>query len=242
MEHEVEIDAPAERVWRALTEAADLEHWFPLEARVEPGEGGTIWMSWQNEYEGELQILEWDPPHRLRTTWGPPSEPLQLTDYLLETRSGRTVLRVVTSGFPTDESWDDWVEGTLLGWRYELASLKHYLEHHDGRDRDVVYLRRRVQLSRETAWQRLFGPGGLDPAELDAQPFDEDPPRQYAAVLDDPPESMLRISTEPCQPGIEGTDVTLFLTAWNGDTHRLEELESRWSRMLKDLYPEGTSP
>lgn len=38
----VEIEAPIERVWRALTEAAELERWFPLEARVEPGEGGSI--------------------------------------------------------------------------------------------------------------------------------------------------------------------------------------------------------
>lgn len=33
-------------VWRALTEAEELTRWFPLQARVTPGEGGEIWMSW----------------------------------------------------------------------------------------------------------------------------------------------------------------------------------------------------
>lgn len=41
----IEIDATPERVWKALTDAADLVRWFPLEAKVEPGEGGGIYMS-----------------------------------------------------------------------------------------------------------------------------------------------------------------------------------------------------
>ncbi|HET6639495.1 MAG TPA: SRPBCC domain-containing protein, partial [Gemmatimonadota bacterium] len=34
---EIAIDAPVEVVWKALTDARELERWFPLEARVKPG-------------------------------------------------------------------------------------------------------------------------------------------------------------------------------------------------------------
>ncbi len=47
---EIEINAPAEEVWNALTDPKELEKWFPLEARVTPptGEGkedGRIYLS-----------------------------------------------------------------------------------------------------------------------------------------------------------------------------------------------------
>ena len=113
-------------MWQALTDASELERWFPLEARVTPGEGGSIYMSWKNEYTGESSILVWDPPHHLRTSWGfDATGQSQVTDYLLEGRGRRTVLRVVTSGFPLDASWDGWVEGTRRGWVFELSALKH---------------------------------------------------------------------------------------------------------------------
>src|SRR5687768_3774184 len=81
---EVEIDAPVERVWQALTVADELMRWFPLDARVEPGAGGSIFMSWNNEFSGASQILDWEPPRLLRTTWGEidnTNGPLQVTEY-----------------------------------------------------------------------------------------------------------------------------------------------------------------
>lgn len=239
-EGSVEIDAPPERVWRALTEARELERWFPLEARVEPGEGGSIFLSWKNEYAGASEILAWEPPTLLRTTWGGTEEgAAQVTEYRLEARGGRTFLRVVTSGFPADPTWDEWVEGTRLGWLYELSSLKHYLERHDGKDRRVVYLRRRVQLDPERVWERLFAEGALGERPLGGRVLDVEAPRQYAAVVDDPPDGLLRVSTEPCAPGIEGRDVTLFLTAWGEEGGRLGAIEREWSGLLKRLFPDG---
>ncbi len=238
---EVEIAASPERVWRALTEAAELERWFPLEARVEPGAGGSIYLSWKNEYAGESRILAWDPPRHLRISWGALDDTegvAQVTDFHIEGGGGRARLRVVTSGFPADASWDEWVEGTRRGWRYELTSLRHYLEAHADSDRQVVYLRRRVPLSPEAAWGRLFGPDGFDPETL-GRTFDEAPPHQYATVMDDPPGAMLRLSTEPCGPGVDARDVTLFLSAWGDHGPRLEALRGRWSELLERLFPEG---
>ena len=38
----LDIDASADEVWRALTEAEELMRWFPLEAQVAPGNGGSM--------------------------------------------------------------------------------------------------------------------------------------------------------------------------------------------------------
>lgn len=244
-EGRVDLDAPADRVWRALTEARELERWFPLEARVEPGVGGSLWMSWRNEYEWASEIRAWEPGRHLRISWGGPEEagePAQVTDYFLEGAGGRTVLRVVTSGFPEDASWDDWVEATRKGWIFELESLRHYLERHAGRDRRVIYLRRRVEIGPDAAWSRLFGPDGLGDRPLGGEPFDHDPPLQYASVASDPAGALFRASLEPCH-GIPGTrDVTLWLQAWGADDERMAGLETEWSSLLERLFPGGSTP
>jgi uncharacterized protein YndB with AHSA1/START domain len=45
-EERITLDAPAEVVWRALTDAQELMRWFPLGAEVVPGAGGSVTMSW----------------------------------------------------------------------------------------------------------------------------------------------------------------------------------------------------
>lgn len=237
----IEIDAPPERVWRALTEARELERWFPLEARVEPGEGGTVYMSWKNEFAGSSNILAWDPPRHLRTSWDWGG---QVTDYLLEGKEGRTVLRVVTSGFPEGDSWDEWLEGTRRGWAFELASLKHYLERHDAEERGVVYVRRRVALPAADAWERLTGHHGIDQRWLGGRRFDDQPPLQVATIVDDPADAMLRVCIEPSHADVDTRDVTLFLSAWGsgaGD-EALAAVRSEWSALLERVFPEGQTP
>jgi uncharacterized protein YndB with AHSA1/START domain len=243
VEATIEIDAPPEPVWRALTDARELERWFPLEARVEPGEGGTVFMSWKNEYAGESRITVWEPGRHLQITWGfsdEEKEITQLTDFHLEGARGRTVLRVVTSGFPDDPAWDAWYEGTRQGWAYELVSLKRYLERHPGQDRQVVYLRRRVKLTDQEAWDRLFGPGGLPGRPLGSRPFIEVPPVQYAGHADDR-NALVRVGTEPCMGQADFRDVTLWLSAWGAEPGDVEPLRREWVALLERLFPEGES-
>ena len=241
VEATIEIEASPEAVWRALSDARELERWFPLEARVEPGEGGSVFMSWKNEYAGESRITVWEPGRHLQITWGfsdEEKEITQLTDFHLEGGKGRTILRVVTSGFPEDPSWDAWYEGTRQGWAYELVSLRRYLENHPGQDREVVYLRRRVKLPAEEAWERLFGPGGLPSRPLESRPFIDAPPLQYAGHADDR-NALVRVGTEPCMGQADFRDVTLWLSAWGAPPEDVEPLRREWGEMLERLFPEG---
>lgn len=243
---EIHVARPVERVWQALTDARELERWFPLEAEVEPGEGGSIRMSWGHEYAEAMPIVVWDPPRHLRTSW-PWGGGAVVTDYRLESEGGGTRLRVVTSGFPDDPTWDDWVEGTRRGWAYELRALEHYLERHEGQDRRALFLRRRVAMSRDEAWERLTGEGGLDPRWRGGDRFDDAPPVQLASILDDPPGAMMRASIEPVQqregedaPG-ELHDATLWISLWGEAGDRMDAVEREWTGTLERAFPEGTT-
>src|SRR5688572_30253431 len=62
---EIEIDAPVEAVWKALTDAQELTGWLCEEARVTPNEGGSFWVSWGEGQAGESRIESWEPGRRL---------------------------------------------------------------------------------------------------------------------------------------------------------------------------------
>jgi len=242
-EGQIEVDATAERVWQGLTDAGELVRWFPLDAKVEPGPGGSFYLSWLNEFAATMEIQVWDPPRHLRTAWTFHEEgPTQVTDYYIEAKGGRTVVRAVTSGFPLDESWDGWVEGTNRGWAFELRSLKHYLERHAGEPRHVLYLRRRIPLSNQEAWTRLSDDLELAPWLTGGQVFDERPGSQHAAVVNDPADGLFRVSVEPGGPGTNEREIVLWLSAWGNHERRVEELRSRWAGVLERLFPEGTAP
>jgi len=242
-EGQTEVEATAERVWQALTDGRELVRWFPLDAKVEPRPGGSFYLSWQNEFAATTEIQVWDPPHHLRTGWSFHAEgPSQVTDYYIESKGGRTVVRAVTSGFPLDESWDGWVEGTNRGWAFELRSLKHYLERHAGEPRHVVYLRRRIPLSSREAWSRLSGDRELAPWLTGGQIFDERHASQHAAVVNDPPDALFRISVEPGGPGSDQREIVLWLSAWGNHEHRVDELRRGWAGVLERMFPEGSTP
>ncbi len=60
IEKEITIRATADAVWKALTDAGELVRWFAPEARVTPGPGGAIFVSWGPGMEGEQKISLWE--------------------------------------------------------------------------------------------------------------------------------------------------------------------------------------
>jgi uncharacterized protein YndB with AHSA1/START domain len=162
IETSVEIAAPAAEVWRALTEAEALTNWWPLEARVKPGAGGTMWMSWGAPYEFETAIEVWEAPRRLRSVYqAGGAEPVGV-EYVLEGRGGATTLRLVHTGFSSDPSWDGMYDGTRRGWRACLGDLKRWLERHRGQRRSIVLLRRVTPgRTRAETWREVFSARGL---------------------------------------------------------------------------------
>jgi uncharacterized protein YndB with AHSA1/START domain len=161
---EIVIDADLETVWKALTEGEELKRWFPLDARVTPGEGGSVWLSWGEGADWEAPITIWEPNRHLRTIDPPPSK--LAVDYVLESRGGQTVFRIVHSGFAAD-AWDDELDTLTAGWRAFQANLRHYLERHRGKPRTMAWFRHPVvPIPRSDAFPRLMAALGLEGQDL----------------------------------------------------------------------------
>jgi uncharacterized protein YndB with AHSA1/START domain len=255
VERELRLAAPPAAVWRALTDARELTRWFPLDARVTPGPGGAIWMSWASLYEAESRIEAWEPPRHLRLAF-PVHPPLLLaTDYHLETAAGGTVLRVVTSGFGDDAAWDRMYGGVSRGWDFELLGLRHYLERHPGRDRAVAHARIPMRSAAE-AWAALAGPGGWLPVTapraggryaittatgeaMAGTVLLRDPPHQVAVTVDGMGDALLRAEVETHTADVTAT---VWLSTWRLPPAEVTELERRWRARLPEVLAAAAGP
>lgn len=158
----IEIDADAETVWRALAEGEQLARWFPLDARVTPGVGGAIWFSWGEGADWEAPIEVWEPNRHLRTVDAPTRIAV---DYYIETRDGKTILRLVHSGFAAD-TWEGELDSLENGWSSFLATLKLYLERHRDEPRTMAFFRHPpLEIPREEAFDRMIAAFGIRAAD-----------------------------------------------------------------------------
>jgi uncharacterized protein YndB with AHSA1/START domain len=141
----IEIDAPPERVWRALTDAGELSAWFQVTIEGAITQGADAWMTLVHpEHAGQrfrVWFIELTPPRRLVWQWHPGAidpavdysrEPRTTVTFVLE-KSGRgTRLTVSETGFDeislarrakvhSDNS---------QGWTEVLVWLQRYVEAH----------------------------------------------------------------------------------------------------------------
>lgn len=163
---ELELNATPGEVWAALTEAGEIIKWFAPEARVEPGAGGKIFISWGPGMEGASEIQVWEPGKHLKVLMpagSPDEEPprVQAVDYLIESREGKTYLRLVHSGFDSDAKWDNEYESTHSGWLTFLAMLRYSLEEQAGVPATTFYQNLFLNFTQAEIYERLTGENGL---------------------------------------------------------------------------------
>lgn len=173
----LDINAAPSEVWRAITEAEELVRWFPLEARVTPGKGGSMLWAWKDAWRWETRIAEWTPEKRLRLIDdasrpydgnGQPvpadrAQPAHVViDIELEARGNTTRLRLVHSGFGRGDAWDDELDSVSGGWQFELRSLKQYLERHRGRQRHYAWIHGFTSAPIDSVWTALTGVDGFN--------------------------------------------------------------------------------
>jgi uncharacterized protein YndB with AHSA1/START domain len=131
--HRIDINAPAELVWRGLIEPELLSVWCGPGARVTPRSGGGYFVRLNGELEREANIDVFDPPRRLRLIYMTPRglpqiDAVIVDDFILDTERGVAVLRLLGSGFPQDEAWDAFFVRLRAGGAPGLARLKVYVE------------------------------------------------------------------------------------------------------------------
>ena len=140
VEHEVLIEAPADVVWRTITEPDQMAKWFAdrVELKIEPGAHGYLGFGDQG---GPIVVETVDPPTRFSFRWNHPSgeEPLEGNSMLVEfvlTPEGdeRTRLRVTESGHELRD-WPDaekecYSNEHQEGWGKFLGRLASLLAEH----------------------------------------------------------------------------------------------------------------
>jgi uncharacterized protein YndB with AHSA1/START domain len=136
---EIEIGAPPEQVFRALSNAPELAAWW-----TEPGVSAHPWTfdakvggAWKTggssqghgDWETWGEIVEFDPPRVLAMTWHerldkPRPFGETLLRYELEPIPSGTRLRLTHSGFA---AYQDALDDYSKGWHPVLGLLRDYL-------------------------------------------------------------------------------------------------------------------
>ncbi|MCB2200754.1 SRPBCC domain-containing protein [bacterium] len=261
IELSITTEASPEQVWKAVATAEGLQGWFAPQAKVEPGEGGSIWVSFGEGMEGSTQIVSWEPGVLLKLH-DPPreekdGEPVRLMqEYSIRTEKGKTVLRFVHSGF-VEEQWDNEYESMKRGWVQFFIVLEEMLRHPETARRDQMGYLLIAKKTAEEAWAKLTGPDGIDhgdgivgiaegerfswqtPAGLpmEGEMLVHQPPLDLVARLANWQDAILRISLERME---QGSMVNLMLHSFDGDAGRLEELGAEWKAILDRLFPDAS--
>lgn len=203
-------------------------------------------------FEGTQRIEAWEEDRHLGLVDLPDeSRPFQgRVDYHLEDRHGKTLLRLVHSGYPA---------GARFGLVIELRGLRHYLEHHRGRPRSHVWLRIACGEDPAVVWERLLGRRGLctkgnlvqarpgDPYDIESGAGDlfrgtvmiHRPPQDLALVVANMNRSLVRLRLDPAMAGSGRTEVNLFLSAYGIHHDDLHNFHHRWQYQLRNLFPDA---
>lgn len=129
VEKDLFINATPERVFRALTEKAELERWFVQKAEIDLRVGGAVMFEWAPGMFETGTIVAVEPPHRLSYIWEAlePS-PTTITFELTAENEG-TRLRLVHSGIGEGEDWDNYYTSVNSGWGdVHLKQLATWIE------------------------------------------------------------------------------------------------------------------
>ena len=140
-ELEIEIDAPVEAVWAALSTSNGISAWM-LPTEIEEHEGGSV-VFHMGEIDSKGTVLKYEAPHRIvyeEPDWaglaGREDEAVSpmVTEFLVEARSGGScVVTVVSSAFGTGADWErEFFAEMGKGWAPSFEVLKLYAERHAG--------------------------------------------------------------------------------------------------------------
>ena len=143
IEKTIELNAPVERVWRALTDPAEFGAWFGVnvETPFTPGEParGHITNPGYEHLVWEVRIRSMERPRLFSFTWHPyavdpevdySGETPTLVEFRLEPKPSGTRLQVTETGFdaiPVHRR-DEAMRMNDGGWAQQVLNIKAHVE------------------------------------------------------------------------------------------------------------------
>jgi uncharacterized protein YndB with AHSA1/START domain len=127
-EHSLTVNAPRDRVFRALTDADDLKRWWITDGISEPRTGGRFRYEWKmadpsNDHVQEGAYDEVVDGERVALPWSGPAGDSRVT-FTLSDSDGATQVSLVHAGITAEDSYERYAQG----WQGFLANLKSVLE------------------------------------------------------------------------------------------------------------------
>jgi uncharacterized protein YndB with AHSA1/START domain len=143
IEKSIDIAAPIERVWRALTDHEEFGSWFQvaLEGPFAVGapSRGHITYPGHEHVRWKAEVVAMEPPSRFAFTWHPyavdpdvdySAEPQTLVEFRLEPAEGGTRIIVTETGFDALPAHrrPDALRMNDSGWAEQMRNIKAYAE------------------------------------------------------------------------------------------------------------------
>jgi uncharacterized protein YndB with AHSA1/START domain len=144
IERDILIEAPADVVWRAVTEPSQISAWFSDAAQIDLRAGGEGTLTWTDRATSKpttvcITVQTIEPPHTFSFRWVHPEgvQPREgnsmLVEFTLTPEGDNTRLRVTESGLQemdwTQEQKAAYVDDHTQGWIKHLSDLDTYLAH-----------------------------------------------------------------------------------------------------------------
>ncbi len=240
--YKISLDATPDEVFRAISEGDAITRWFAPEASVTPGVGGSVTLSWGPGMEGAAPISAWEPGKRFAWTEQHGDGEPKVVEFLIEAaEGGKTVLRLVHSGFAEDSNFDAEFDSTTGGWTTFLRLLQFDLAEHKGapgkhlfrikytsRDRIEVLddLLAAMSFQREGGGYHATLPNGIG---INGRVLLDAPKGYLILTLDSLAGGALGLFAEQCGPQC-GLTTSWYLK--RGATQREPEIAAAWDRLL----------
>ena len=134
IEREISIQAPIATVWEVITKPEYISQWFGSQVELDLRRGGKGKLSWGEDLEAPLEIVEVEKPHLFSFLWVAPDKETKpthqqtLVEFRLTEDGAQTKVCLTESGFEklemTAEQKAHLIAKHTPGWGDFLSSLQ----------------------------------------------------------------------------------------------------------------------
>ena len=134
IEREISIQAPIATVWEVITKPEYISQWFGSQVEIDLRRGGKGKLSWGEDMEAPLEIVEVEKPHLFSFLWVAPDEETKpthqqtLVEFRLTEDGAETKVCFTESGFEkleiTAEQKANLIANHTPGWVDFLTKLQ----------------------------------------------------------------------------------------------------------------------